>query len=95
MLDDKSSEGQGVRIVCIGWGSLIALISRLAYADLSKEAGKPTLILLDDALVNTDGQRLDLMQRVLYETFGRSMEEPNVAPVRGLDVRTVPARSGS
>lgn len=29
------------------------------------------------------------------ETFGRSMEEPNVAPVRGLDVRTVPARSGS
>lgn len=49
----------------------IALISRLAYADLLKEAGKPTLILLDDALVNTDSQRLDLMQRVLYDAAQR------------------------
>lgn len=36
-----------------------------------KEAGKPTLILLDDALVNTDSQRLDLMQRVLYDAAQR------------------------
>jgi hypothetical protein len=49
----------------------IALISRLAYADLLKEAGKPTLILLDDALVNSDSQRLDRMQRVLYDAAQR------------------------
>ena len=29
------------------------LISRLSYADLLKEAGRPTLIILDDALVRS------------------------------------------
>jgi len=44
-----------------------ALISRLAYADLLKEAGKPTLIMLDDALVHSDGARLEQMKRVIYD----------------------------
>ena len=49
----------------------MALISRLAYADLLKEAGKPTLIILDDALVHSDAQRLDHMQRILYDAAQR------------------------
>jgi hypothetical protein len=32
----------------------MGVISRLAYADLLKEAGRPTLIILDDALVHSD-----------------------------------------
>lgn len=48
-----------------------ALISRLAYADLLKEAGKPTLIILDDALVHSDAQRLEHMQRILYDAAQR------------------------
>ena len=48
-----------------------ALISRLAYADLLKEAGKPTLIVLDDALVHSDAARIEQMQRVLFDAATR------------------------
>ena len=40
------------------------VISRLAYADLLKEAGRPTLIILGDALVHGDDQRLEQMKHV-------------------------------
>lgn len=49
----------------------LGLISRLAYADLLREAGKPTLVILDDALVNTDAMRLNQMKRVLYDAAER------------------------
>src|SRR5690606_21103965 len=39
----------------------ICLIARLAYADLLREAGRPTLVILDDALVHSDTQRLGQM----------------------------------
>jgi hypothetical protein len=44
----------------------MALISRLAYADVLREAGQPTLLILDDALVHADGARLAAMKRILY-----------------------------
>ena len=34
----------------------MGVISRLAYADLLKEAGRPTLVILDDALVHSDDE---------------------------------------
>ncbi|MCK9511839.1 MAG: AAA family ATPase [Pigmentiphaga sp.] len=49
----------------------LGLISRLAYADLLREAGHPTLIVLDDALVHTDHERLDRMKRVLFDAAQR------------------------
>ncbi len=49
----------------------MGVISRLAYADLLKEAGRPTLILLDDALVHSDAARLDRMKRVLFDAATR------------------------
>ncbi|MBV6272810.1 AAA family ATPase [Alcaligenaceae bacterium CGII-47] len=49
----------------------MGLISRLAYADLLKEAGRPTLIILDDALVHTDQQRLMQMKRILFDAAQR------------------------
>lgn len=49
----------------------MAIIARLAYADLLKEAGKPTLIMLDDSLVHTDQARLAQMKRVLYDAAQR------------------------
>jgi len=36
----------------------MGVISRVAYADLLKEAGRPTLIMLDDAHVHSDDERL-------------------------------------
>jgi DNA repair exonuclease SbcCD ATPase subunit len=49
----------------------ISLISRLAYADLLKEASRPTLIILDDCLVNTDTARMSQMKRILYDAATR------------------------
>ncbi|MGQ9425237.1 AAA family ATPase [Gilvimarinus sp. F26214L] len=49
----------------------LALVSRLAYADLLKEAGRPTLIILDDSLVHSDSGRLDQMKRILFDAAQR------------------------
>src|SRR5690606_10691623 len=49
----------------------LGLIGRLAYADLLKEAGWPTLIILDDALVHSDDQRLGQMKRILFDAAQR------------------------
>ncbi|SFN52509.1 AAA family ATPase [Marinobacter pelagius] len=49
----------------------MGLISRLAYADLLKDAGRPTLIILDDTLVHSDAERLDGMKRILFDAAQR------------------------
>ena len=49
----------------------MGVISRLAYADLLREAGRPTLIILDDALVHSDDERLAMMKRVLFDAATR------------------------
>lgn len=49
----------------------ISTISRLAYADLLKEAGIPTLIILDDALVHADSHRLSQFKRILFSAAQR------------------------
>lgn len=45
----------------------VAVITRLALADLLREAGQPSTVLLDDALVNSDAARLDRMHLVLHK----------------------------
>lgn len=62
--DDFDSLSYGAR-------EQMGLISRLAYADLLKDAGRPTLIILDDALVHTDQQRLMHMKRILFDAAQR------------------------
>jgi uncharacterized protein YhaN len=49
----------------------VSLISRLAYADLLKEANRPTLVILDDCLVNTDAVRMSQMKRILFDAATR------------------------
>ena len=55
----------------VGAREQMGVVARLAYADLLQEAGKPTLLILDDALVHTDTERLDQMKRVLYDAAAR------------------------
>jgi len=55
----------------VGAREQVGIIARLAYADLLQEAGKPTLLMLDDALVHTDKDRLGHMKRVLYDAASR------------------------
>jgi DNA repair exonuclease SbcCD ATPase subunit len=49
----------------------MGLISRLAYADLLREAGRPTLLILDDTLVHSDSERLEDMKRILFDAASR------------------------
>ncbi|MHC0507518.1 AAA family ATPase [Achromobacter aegrifaciens] len=49
----------------------LGILARFAYADLLGEAGRPTLLLLDDALVHTDDARRDFMKRVLFDAATR------------------------
>src|SRR5690554_2971280 len=49
----------------------MGLISRLAYADLLQDAGKPTLVILDDTLVHSDKDRLEPMKRILFDAANR------------------------
>lgn len=49
----------------------LGLISRFAYADLLRDAGRPTLLILDDALVHSDEERLARMKRVVFDASRR------------------------
>lgn len=49
----------------------LGLVARIAYADLLREAGRPTLLILDDVLVHSDHDRLGRMKRVLYDAAAR------------------------
>ncbi|MBB1623924.1 AAA family ATPase [Achromobacter sp. UMC71] len=49
----------------------LGILARFAYADLLREAGRPTLLVLDDALVHTDDGRRDLMKRALFDAATR------------------------
>ncbi|WP_157264868.1 AAA family ATPase [Azohydromonas aeria] len=72
--DGSSVDGEGsgaFEQLSFGAREQMGLISRLAYADLLQEAGRPTLILLDDALVHSDALRLAAMKRILFDAATR------------------------
>jgi len=49
----------------------LGIIGRLACADLLRQAGRPTLLMLDDALVHTDAARLAQLKRILFDAATR------------------------
>jgi len=55
----------------IGTREQLAILVRLAYADLLSEAGVPVTVILDDALVNSDDERRDRMKAILYQASKR------------------------
>jgi hypothetical protein len=68
--DGHSETGQ-VADLSFGAREQLGLISRFAYADLLRTAGRPTLLILDDALVHSDAARLAQMKRVLFDAAQR------------------------
>ena len=70
-MDHIGSQVGHINEMSYGAREQMGVISRLAYADLLKEAGRPTLIILDDALVHTDAQRLEQMKRVIFDASKR------------------------
>ncbi|OYY93850.1 MAG: GTP-binding protein [Hydrogenophilales bacterium 28-61-23] len=67
----NGTESGDFEALSFGAREQMGVISRLAYADLLREAGRPTLIILDDALVHSDEERLAQMKRVLFDAATR------------------------
>ena len=68
---DRGTESGAFEALSFGAREQMGVISRLAYADLLKEAGRQTLIILDDALVHSDAERLVQMKRALFDAAKR------------------------
>ena len=49
----------------------LALLTRIAFADMLQEQGKPVSLILDDPLVYSDDTRLDLMTDIITEAATR------------------------
>jgi hypothetical protein len=62
-----AAESGQLQELSFGAREQLRLISRFAYADLLQEAGRPTLLILDDALVHSDAPRLAQMKRALFD----------------------------
>lgn len=58
------------RQLSMGAREQTAVITRLALADILRGFGQPSIVILDDALVNTDEERLDRMHLVLNKAAG-------------------------
>lgn len=67
----QGQERGALQELSFGAREQMGLISRFAYADLLQEAGRPTLIILDDTLVHSDKQRLEQMKRILFDAACR------------------------
>ena len=68
----RDGDGQhGVDEFSFGTREQLGVLARFAYADLLAEAGQPTLIVLDDALVHSDDDRLSRMKRVIDDAAQR------------------------
>ncbi len=67
----RGAESGEVEDLSHGAREQLGVITRLAYADLLREAGRPTLVILDDALVHSDTARLAAMKRALFDASRR------------------------
>lgn len=67
----SGEEHSDLEALSFGAREQMGLITRLAYADLLEEAGRPTLIILDDALVHCDQARREQMTRILFDAARR------------------------
>ena len=73
-IDDRTLEIEGLfrsgvledfGALSMGAREQVAVVTRLALADILRGAGHPAAVILDDALVNTDDARLERMRNVL------------------------------
>jgi uncharacterized protein YhaN len=80
MLDDQTlkithlrrdGQDEPYERLCIGTREQLAVLARLAFADLLNEHGKKSPIILDDALVFSDDGRFEEMQRILDRAADR------------------------
>ena len=67
----RGSTAEPFTHLSIGTREQLAVLVRLAYADLLSEQGIPVTVILDDALVNSDDERRERMKAILYRAAKR------------------------
>ncbi len=67
----RGERREALESLSYGTQEQLGILSRLAYADLLQAAGRPTLLLFDDAVVHTDDMRLDGIKRALLDAATR------------------------
>ena len=68
---ERAGTEEAFDTLSIGTREQLAILIRLAYADLLSEAGVPVTVILDDALVNSDDERRERMKAILYQAARR------------------------
>src|SRR3546814_982344 len=67
----RSGLGEACGTLSKGTQEQLAVLTRLAFADMLLEQGMPVSLILDDPLVYSDDGRLDLMTEILEEASQR------------------------
>ncbi len=67
----RGADAGELAALSVGTQEQVGLIARLAYADLLQAAGRPTLLILDDAVTHTDSVRREAVKRLLLEAATR------------------------
>lgn len=68
---DRYGRADTLEALSFGTREQLGILTRLAYADLLKASGRPTLLMLDDAAVHTDAARRDAIKRALIDAATR------------------------
>ncbi|MFM0725740.1 AAA family ATPase [Paraburkholderia strydomiana] len=68
---DRHGRADTLDALSFGTREQLGILTRLAYADLLKASGRPTLLMLDDAAVHTDAARRDAIKRALIDAATR------------------------
>jgi chromosome segregation ATPase len=68
---DRYGRADTLDALSFGTREQLGILTRLAYADLLKASGRPTLLMLDDAAVHTDAARCDAIKRALIDAATR------------------------
>ncbi|MBV7485895.1 AAA family ATPase [Bordetella sp. BOR01] len=94
----RGNGDDAIEALSFGTREQLGVLARLAYADLLQQAGRPTLLVLDDTLVHADEGRRELMKRALYDAASRHQVllftcHADAWQDMGVGVRGVPGRS--
>ncbi|MFP3566792.1 AAA family ATPase [Paraburkholderia sp. SIMBA_030] len=68
---ERDGRADTLDALSFGTREQLGILTRLAYADLLKASGRPTLLMLDDAAVHTDAARRDAIKRALIDAATR------------------------
>jgi uncharacterized protein YhaN len=68
---ERSGRSEPADQLSMGTQEQLAVLTRIAFADLLVEKGKPASLVLDDALVFSDDVRFDTMLEILTEVSRR------------------------